>query len=292
MHNEKIKTGLVLSSGAARSFFQVGVLDAFADEIPFDVVAATGMGAYFGAAVAAGIPAHKIRKLAESFSLRDFISPETKNDLALFSNTKFIGRLLELIGDPQFSDLPKKFFVVTTDIENNREVVLSEGSVLSAVAASMALPGFHQPVNLNGAFLTDGSIINPLPMEIVKDQACNYIVAIDTSSQHLRKFNTRRNLLTFWIRHAWIAFPTLWLLRKRKVPWIGLRMLETAYTNKIDRIIDRYRPNILVRLEETQLGHETLMDSFYRKDDLIRAGFNRGKEILPKILSEFKRLTD
>lgn len=293
MTKTKPKTGLVLSSGAARSFFQVGFLDALEDKVTFDLIAATGMGAYFGAMVAAGVPIHKIRKLTESFSIRDFISPNTKNDLALFSNDKFLQKLVDSIGDPQFSDLPHEFFVVTTDLENNLEVILSEGSVISAVAASMALPGFHQPMNLNGFYLTDGSIINPLPLELARNHGCEFTLAIDTSSQHIRKFQSKRNLLTFWIRHAWVAFPTLWLLHKRKIPWIGLRMLEAAYSNKIDRIIERFPPNLLVRLEEIPaLGQETLMDSFQRKGDLIKAGFKKGKVILPTILEEIRKLKE
>ena len=59
-------------------------------------------------------------------------------------------------------------------------VVLSEGPLRHAVAASMCLPAIFEPVIIDGRVLLDGGLTNPLPYDLVMSDA-DITVAIDVS---------------------------------------------------------------------------------------------------------------
>ncbi|MGI5951585.1 MAG: patatin-like phospholipase family protein, partial [Brooklawnia sp.] len=52
-----------------------------------------------------------------------------------------------------------------TDLLAEREIWFHEGPLLAAVRASISIPGVFPPVMLRGRLLTDGGLVNPLPME-------------------------------------------------------------------------------------------------------------------------------
>ena len=72
--------------------------------------------------------------------------------------------LKEIIKDEKIENLNIPISIVTTDIDNNKEVVIREGSMYDAIRASCSIPGLVQPYNLNGINYVDGGVLNPLPI--------------------------------------------------------------------------------------------------------------------------------
>jgi NTE family protein len=60
------------------------------------------------------------------------------------------------------------------------QVVLTEGPLVSAVAASAALPSIMRPVDAGGRLLIDGGFVNPTPFDIILDDA-DITVAVDVT---------------------------------------------------------------------------------------------------------------
>ena len=181
MQNRKV--GLVLGSGAARGLAHIGVLEVLEREgIPIDMIAGTSAGALVGALYAQGKDVSLIKNLALDLSLKRLASLV---DPAL-PRTGFIGgskikNWLGLVigGDIEFSDLRIPFACVATDINSGEEVVIKQGLVVEAIRASISIPGIFTVVKWKGRYLVDGSLVNPVPVNVVRGMGADFVIAIN-----------------------------------------------------------------------------------------------------------------
>jgi len=174
---------LALGSGAARGLAHIGVLEVLQKEgIPIDMIAGTSAGAAVGAIYAQGKDASMIKNLALDLSWKRLASLA---DLALprtgFIKGRKIKDLLALfIGDDiKFSDLKIPLACVATDIMTGEEVLISHGSVLEGIRASISLPAIFTVVKWKGRYLVDGSLVNPVPVSVVKRMGADFIIAVN-----------------------------------------------------------------------------------------------------------------
>jgi NTE family protein len=173
--------GLALGGGAALGFAHVKALQAF-DELGLkpSIIAGTSMGAIMGAFYAAGFTGaeietflrdlrHRRRELANRMwkvrprTVRNLFGPLRSTAGQLSADA-----VLLAFGDRlprRFEDLKIPLTVVATDYYGWRETVFSSGSLIKAVAASMAIPFIFRPVVIDGRPLVDGGVVNPLPFE-------------------------------------------------------------------------------------------------------------------------------
>jgi NTE family protein len=89
------------------------------------------------------------------------------------------------IGD--FGKLPIPFRAVASDIETGEEVVIARGSVPQAMRASMSIPGFVAPVEIDGRLLVDGGIANNLPIDVVRKTCGDVVIAVNIGTPPLRR---------------------------------------------------------------------------------------------------------
>ena len=64
--------------------------------------------------------------------------------------------------------MPIRFRAVATDVATAEMVVLDHGSLATAVRASMAIPAFVNPVELDGRLLVDGGVTRNLPVDVAR----------------------------------------------------------------------------------------------------------------------------
>src|SRR5690606_38079046 len=88
-------------------------------------------------------------------------------------------RLRKQLGDTKIEDLPRRFTAVATEIGTGHEVWLSRGSVVEAVRASYALPGVFRPVKVDGRWLFDGALVNPIPISVCRALGARYVIAVN-----------------------------------------------------------------------------------------------------------------
>lgn len=175
----KRKLGLVLGGGVARGMAHIGVLKVFEKhKIPIDYIAAVSSGAIVGAAYASGMEIRLIEEIALRISWGrilkiTFFRPG-------FVSGKAIEELLiKYMGDKKFSELKIPLSVVAADIKTGEPVVINQGRVARAVAASSAVPGLIAPEEINNRFLVDGGLGDNLPIDVVKNMGANYVIAVD-----------------------------------------------------------------------------------------------------------------
>lgn len=79
-------------------------------------------------------------------------------------------------------DFPIPLTLVSTDFERMAESVHRSGSVITAVAASIAIPGVIIGPKIDGRLHVDGGITNPVPFDHVR-QGNDIVVAIDVTGR-------------------------------------------------------------------------------------------------------------
>ncbi len=209
-----LRVALVLGGGGARGLAHVGALAAL-EEGGFrpDFIVGTSAGAIVGGAYAARPVASDLRKQAMRLvahgplqllerrfkaltepvehgfgaRVRDRIRQAKKLLLyhrqamkqALVTN-RILDRLAQgMVGSVDFADLAIPFYAVACDLVANQRVVLGNGSVAAAVAASGAIPGVFEPVPDADRLLVDGCVLDVLPCEVARALGADLLIAVD-----------------------------------------------------------------------------------------------------------------
>ena len=178
-----MKIGLALGGGGARGIAHLGVWQRLQElGIPIHCVAGTSIGAIAGAIIAAG-RVDEALAWCEMSSWKKlpgliFERPTTK---ALLSGRRVEEKLRQIIAAETFADLSMPYAAVATDLNTGEAVVMQEGDLISAVRASMSIPGVFSPIEREGRVLVDGGLVNPLPVSACRALGAEVIIAVDVN---------------------------------------------------------------------------------------------------------------
>ncbi len=194
-----MKIGLALGGGGVRGFAHILVLETLDDlGIRPTIIAGTSMGAIIGALYASGMSGKEIReRISKLFILKDDTWRDLlakKNDMLKlltsfsvefprrgFINTQgFVEYLFSEIKKRTFEELQIPLLVVATDYWTAEEIVFESGDLLTALQASMAVPGVFAPAIIAGRVLVDGGVVNLVPYDHLLDRA-DFTIAVDMS---------------------------------------------------------------------------------------------------------------
>jgi NTE family protein len=188
-HMSRPKIGIALGGGAARGWAHIGVLKTLI-EAGFrpDIVAGTSIGAVAGAC-------YVTDRLVE---LEEFALGLTRRRIFGFLDFNFGGsglltgqrlgtRLESHLQGFIIENLDRKFVAVATELGTGHEVWLNKGSLVNALKASFALPGIFRPVQINGRWLIDGALVNPVPVSVCRALGARFVIAINLSGDLLGK---------------------------------------------------------------------------------------------------------
>jgi NTE family protein len=178
------RVGLALGAGCARGWAHIGVLRALNEAgIYPDIVAGTSIGAVVGGCYVAGeLPA--LEEFARDLTRRKVLGFLDFN----FSGSGLItGQRLRTVLEARMKDcsiesLSKRYVAVATEIGTGHEVWLSRGRMVDAMRASYALPGIFRPVPIEGRWLFDGALVNPIPVSVCRALGARYVIAVSVNS--------------------------------------------------------------------------------------------------------------
>ena len=156
---------LVLGSGGARGMAHIGIIK-WLEENDYKIESISGcsMGALIGGFYAAGKLDNYTDWLREIDVLEMLKVIDFRGSGGLVSGESLMIKMEELVGDPKIEDLPITFTAVAADVQEEKEIWMNEGSLLSAIRASISLPLFFTPHPYNGQLLVDGGVLNPVPI--------------------------------------------------------------------------------------------------------------------------------
>lgn len=242
------KVGLVLSGGGAKGFSHIGVIRALEENnIPIDYITGSSMGAIIGGLYAAGYSPYEMEILFRSEDFRlwsrgivppryvyyfkklddnpsfvdlDFARTADKMQLALPTNIIPTGQMdfafMELftpagaISDKNFDKLFIPFRCVATDIYRNSPVVFSKGDLGLSIRASMTVPLFFKPIEIDSVLLFDGGLVNNFPSDVMQqDFQPNIIIgsAVDYKDRKPKNDDLKLQIWNMMVRKTNYEIP-------------------------------------------------------------------------------------
>lgn len=250
------RIGLALGAGAARGWAHVGVIKALEEAgIPIDVVAGTSAGAIIGAFYAADALdrlyefSEKFTSIYHNLMIMDFaLHPQ-----GLLEGKRFVRTLAQYLPERYFENLRIPLGVAAANISDMQEVHITAGALLPAIRASIAVPGFMKPLEYEGQYLVDGAVLNPVPVNLVRNLGADVVIAVDICD-----FPANR------CQNAWEVMN---------------RSVETMM-HRI-RMLNRHleKPDVVIEPDMKGLG---FFDN-HRSQESIEAGYNAARAALPEI---------
>jgi NTE family protein len=175
--------GLALGGGSARGWAHIGVLRALSEAgIHPDIVAGTSIGAVVGGCYVAG-HLDALEQFARTLTRRKVLGFLDFNfsGTGLITGQRLCDALDTRLRDIAIEALGKRFVAVATEIGTGHEIWLSRGPLVDAMRASYALPGIFRPVRINGRWLFDGALVNPVPVSVCRAFGARYVIAVNVN---------------------------------------------------------------------------------------------------------------
>ncbi len=175
------KVSLVLGSGGARGLAHIGAIRALEEKgAVIDEVVGSSIGALIGGFYAKG-ELHVFEKWVTKLTNRDVFSllDFTFQSTGWVKGEKVLNKVKTLIPDIPIEELPIDFTAVTTNLTQECDCSISEGSLYEAIRASIAIPGVLTAVFQENDKMVDGGVLNPLPLNYVRKRGENIVVAVN-----------------------------------------------------------------------------------------------------------------
>ncbi|MFQ5949978.1 MAG: patatin-like phospholipase family protein [Nitrospiria bacterium] len=210
-----LKVGLALGGGGARGIAHIGVLKALVDEgVPIHFISGTSFGSIVGAMYAQNPNVDQVRERVIRFlnskafrrtkiffikkhyeqkrttdfisSIRSYLQKGVFWGISLqrasfIPERDFLDQISLLLEDKEVEETIIPFAAVATDLNKGSEVILTNGPIREAVAASCAIPGVFPPIKLGDSLLIDGGWVNQVPVEPLIKLGADFIIAVDTA---------------------------------------------------------------------------------------------------------------
>ena len=284
------RVGVVLSGGGAKGFAHIGALKVIEEAgLPIDYIAGTSMGSIIGGLYAIGYsPDEMISLIREQnwnaimsdaipqkyISIDDKILDRHYLATFPFRNKKIqmkssiydggmINLLLARLTSPaykikDYNELSVPFLCVAANIENAEAYEMTKGNLQRSIRASMSIPFYFPPVEVDGRLLVDGGLRNNFPVPNVREKGIDIIIGVDVQ----RNFHTKEEINSMAIIMDQI---------------IAMSDID-AYTRA------KEETDIYIKPELAKYG---MMD-FNSYDTIIAIGEKAAREYLPQL----KRLAD
>jgi NTE family protein len=156
---------LALGGGGAKGNSHIGVIRRLEKEgFRIRGVAGTSFGGLIAVLYALGNSADRIEEVFASVDQTQFYG-HSPNDGPSLMGLAGVTRLLEeQIGDRTFADLKLPCVLTAVDLRSGREVLLSNGRLVDAMLATIAMPGIFPARYIDGLELVDGGTLDPVPV--------------------------------------------------------------------------------------------------------------------------------
>jgi len=178
------KIGLALGGGSARGWAHIGVIrELEALGIKPDIVCGSSAGALVGGIYVSGYLDifEKWLRQVDKRQIFHYLDMSLLPGGGFIEGKRLIEYFREIMGDCNIEDLDCEYVAVATDLTNGREVWLRSGSILDAIRASIAIPGFFTPVHKGDQWLVDGGLSNPVPVSVCRALGADIVIAVDVN---------------------------------------------------------------------------------------------------------------
>lgn len=205
MSNQQTRVALVIGSGSVKCAAAIGLQKALLREgIEIGMVVGTSGGAMYAVLIAMGIAPEQAADMSARLWTRDVTAKHNRRALwqillpnvfgfdenfGTVDDTVVMQRLRAAYGDAKIENTKIPLYITATDFQNGEQVVLTQGSVVDAVRASLAIPYIFKAHRVDGRLLVDGYLTDPMPIGVAIKENANVILAMGFESPYQGKIN-------------------------------------------------------------------------------------------------------
>lgn len=185
---------LVLGAGSAKGLAHIGVMQVLVENnIPFNLIVGTSMGAMIGGFYACGTDLFMLGKMVENMDTRVFFDVHMPR-FGFIAGRKMDQFLALLTKGKSFETIDVPTIMVATDLLSGQRVLLETGPVADAIRASISVPGVFNPVKKEEMILVDGAVTDRLPIEVARERQADVVIAVDVMFGQGREVNIKNTL--------------------------------------------------------------------------------------------------
>ena len=163
---------MALGGGGSRGHAHIGVLRWLEQEgFRIRALAGTSAGGIIAVAYAAGYTPDELETIFSELDQTKLFARSSHDGPGILGLSGATRELDKILGERTFADLHIPCAVVAVDINSGCEVVLSEGRVVDAILATIAVPGVFPPKVYGEMQLVDGAVLNPVPVSVARSLA-------------------------------------------------------------------------------------------------------------------------
>lgn len=290
----KKTVSLVLGSGGARGLAHIGIIRWLeANEYDIRSISGCSMGALVGGVHASG-KLDDYERWARGITKGDMLAlmDVSLGADGLIKGDRIIGTLRNLVGERRIEDLPIEFTAVAANITRRKEVWLKKGALFDAIKASISLPVFFKPFDMDGDDVIDGGILNPVPIAPTFSDQTDYTIAVNLCAPHeegvaicsdKNSGNSEEGSIVSRTIADFLGTVTDKLTRKRtdfRAYGILYQSFDAMQGTIARQKIAAYPPDCVINIPANLCG----MMEFDKAGSLIDYGYEKAEEILPEAL--------
>lgn len=273
---------LVLGSGGARGMTHVGVIRCLEEHgYVIESISGCSMGALIGGFHAAGKLEVYVDWLCglNSFDMLKLL--DFKGSGGVVSGEILMKQLSELLGEYKIEDLPIKYTAVAADVSAEKEIWISEGSLVAAIRASISLPMFFTPYHLDGRDLIDGGVLNPVPIAPTFQDKTDLTIAVNLGGsvnpiydeEPLVKNDTSSQKIISYLKSLSVSDS---FMQRTSMYQVAEQSFDAMQGTIARMKLSAYPPDIEIEFARNLCG--TL--EFTRAEEMIEHGYKKCEEIL------------
>jgi NTE family protein len=160
---------LALGGGGAKGNAHIGVLRQLEKkDFRVKAIAGTSFGGLVAVFYAIGYSPDEIEEVFAAADQTRFYGHAPDDGPSLMGLAGVARLLEEHLDDLTFADLRIPCVLTAVDLKSGREVLLTQGSLVEAILATIALPGVFPVRHIDGLELVDGGALDPVPVAPVR----------------------------------------------------------------------------------------------------------------------------
>ncbi len=290
------KLALVLGGGAAKGYAHIGVIKVLESiGIKPDMVVGCSMGSVVGGFYAYGYSVEEMESLALQMDLRRTVAllAPVPSITGLIDGRNIVEFFEEHLGkETKIEDLPTRYAAVAVDLASRSEVVITEGSIVHAIRASIAVPGVFAPLDYGDALLVDGGVLDPVPVRAARLLGAEHIIAVNVLPRfdteiaqiNIDKFESGRTHPQSNRRQQFFRmFSEVRSQLKHKFQInaviVGIASLGMMESEIINRQLSENRPDVVIDVDVPIKTHE-----FHRAAEAIKSGEDAAQANLHELM--------
>lgn len=266
---------IALGGGGVRGVAHIGVLKTLEKHgFQIKAIAGTSAGGLAGAVYAAGFTIEEIEQAVNEMDTGLSFSRRQGDHPALLSMSWIADKVGGMLGERTFDDLKIPFAATAVSLKSGKEFILQRGKVMDAVLATIAIPGVFSGQNIEGHILSDGGVVDPVPIQVARWMRPDLPVVAVMLHEMPKDIEVDEMKFPIAIPGPTSIIERIGKLRPVQAFKIFTRSTEISGRQLTLVEIQLYKPEVVIA---PKVGHISVLQDI-QADELIQAGIEATEE--------------